>query len=114
MDIIEAAEDGNLQRVQELIRNGADVHAQDEQALIEASRYGHLPVVEYLLAHGANIHAQDDQALIDASRNGHLPVIEYLLAQGVNINVLTVEQQRLYQKFVSNKFLFLNTIRLKL
>ena len=73
MDLIEAAQDGNLQGVQELIKNGVDIHAQNDQALINASFNGHLPVVEYLLAHGANIHAQDDEALIIASQNGHLP-----------------------------------------
>ena len=58
MDLIDAAKNGNLQQVQELITNGADVHAQNDYSLVIASRNGHLPVVEYLLAHGVNIHAE--------------------------------------------------------
>ena len=104
MDLIEAAQNGNLQQVQELIKNGADVHAQNDRAFMGACWNGHLPVVEYLLAHEANIHAQNERALIYASENGHLPVVEYLLAHGANINVLSLEKQEMYRIYFPKNF----------
>ena len=37
-----------------------------------------LPVVEFLVKAGANVHANDDEALRYASASGHLPVVEFL------------------------------------
>ena len=39
-------------------------------------------MVEFLVDHGANIHAQNDQALIYAAWNGSVPVVEFLVNQG--------------------------------
>ena len=45
-----------------------------------AVKYGHAAVVELLLAHGANVHANDDEALRQASAMGHDAVVEVLRA----------------------------------
>ena len=78
LELLKAADSGDLARVKLLVEAGADIHAKDDRALRLASNYGHLEVVKYLVGCGANIHAWDDGALRGASRNGHLEVVEYL------------------------------------
>ena len=46
--------------------------------LIKACELGHLAVVEYALKNGANVHAEDDCALGWASENGHADVVKLL------------------------------------
>ena len=75
MDIIEASKVGDLERVKELISQGADNF---DYALRCASLYGHLEVVKYLVEHGADIHASNNLALRWASKEGHLEVVKYL------------------------------------
>ena len=66
-------------------KEGADIHADDDEALIRASEHGHLDVVKYLVQNGANIHAVDDYDLKYASRNGHLDVVKYLVSEGAEV-----------------------------
>ena len=65
---------------------GADIHAQEDQALRLASRNGHVAVVECLLKAGADVHARQDYALRYASRRGHVAVVECLLKAGANVH----------------------------
>ena len=37
-------------------------------------------MVEFLIDHGANIHAQNDQALNYAALDGSVPVVEFLVS----------------------------------
>ena len=60
---------------------------QANNTLIEASRVGDLELVQSLLKEGLNIHAQDDYALRLASYNGHLEMVKYLVEQGANIHL---------------------------
>ena len=48
------------------------------KVLIDAAKNGHLDVVRYLVERGADVHADDDEAMRWASRNGHLEVVKYL------------------------------------
>ena len=64
--------------INELIKEGADVHARDDYALRLASEYGHLETAKFLIENGADVHARDDEALRWASERGHLEVIKYL------------------------------------
>jgi ankyrin repeat protein len=77
MTLETASKEGDLNKVKELIEQGADIHA-DDFALRWASYYGHLVVVKYLVEQGANIHALNDCAIRWASENGHLDVVKYL------------------------------------
>ena len=59
--LIEAAREGNVQRIEELLERDLDVDAQDGNgvtALMVASRYGHSGAVTGLLNHGADVNAQ--------------------------------------------------------
>ena len=69
-----------------LLKAGAYVHANDDSALRRASYYGHAAVVECLLKAGANVHANDDYALRKASEYGHAAVVELLLKAGAYVH----------------------------
>jgi ankyrin repeat protein len=88
MNLIEAAKNGHLEVVQFLIRNGADIHADNDLAIRHAARNEHLDVVRYLIENGANIHAHDDWALRYAAMDGHLDVIQYLMENGADTSYL--------------------------
>jgi len=82
--LIEAAENGNLEKIKELVKNGADVNSisdYGDTALMLASQYGQLEVVKYLLEKSADIHTKDEDgktALMWASENGYTKIVELL------------------------------------
>ena len=57
--LIEGSENGRLDQVIIALKNGADIHADNDDALRWASKNGHLEVVKYLVENGANIHAHE-------------------------------------------------------
>lgn len=71
-DFINAAENGYLKTARYLISLGADIHAQENQALIYAAKEGHLSMVKYLVSLGADIHAQEDEALRWSSAGSYM------------------------------------------
>ena len=48
------------------------------EVLMWASEYGELNTVKYCLDNGADVHAEDDEALCCASDNGHTEVVKLL------------------------------------
>ena len=77
----------DISTYQMLLKNGADIHVDHDNALRWASQKGYLDIVIFLVENGANIRADDTDALKVASRGGHLSVIEYLIKNGANINI---------------------------
>lgn len=71
----------------ELIKVGANIHADNDFALRWAARNGRLRVVKLLLKKSANIHAYNDAALCLAARNGRLEIVKLLLESGADIHV---------------------------
>ena len=91
--LYDAAEAGDLKRVQVLVEQRADKEKTGGSfgytPLIIASYNGHLDVVRYLVEQGADIEkAVDygDTPLIWASAEGPLEVVRYLLEQGADVN----------------------------
>jgi ankyrin repeat protein len=84
--IIIASGEGRTEIVKYLVEHGADIAAVNYRALRLASIYGHLETVKYLVELGADIHNQDDDSLKYASKGGHLEVVKYLLEKGANIH----------------------------
>ena len=68
----------DLDVIKDLVKEGADIHANDNEALRWAAENGHLDVVKYLVSMGADIHALDDGTLRWAAINGHKDVVKYL------------------------------------
>ena len=90
----EAAMQGNLERVQYLCENGANVKAKDNwgrTALMWAAEEGHLVCVEYLCKNGADIEAKamwkGETALMKATIKGHLDCVKCLCENGADVNV---------------------------
>ncbi|KAM7403135.1 hypothetical protein PAMA_003855 [Pampus argenteus] len=88
-----AAEQGNLEIVQELIRRGANVNFDDVDcwtALISAAKEGHIEVVKELLENNANLEHRDMggwTALMWAAYKGRTDVAQLLLEKGANPNI---------------------------
>ncbi|XP_058470993.1 kinase D-interacting substrate of 220 kDa B isoform X3 [Solea solea] len=88
-----AAEQGNLEIVQELIRRGANVNLDDSDcwtALISAAKEGHIEVVRELLENNANLEHRDMggwTALMWAAYKGCTDVAQLLLDKGANPNI---------------------------
>ena len=89
-----ASHNGRLAVVQTLLNAGANVHANNDYALRWASENGHGAVVQELLTAGSNVHAQDDWALRLASENGHGAVVQALLTAGANVHAQDDEALR--------------------
>ena len=91
MDLYEAAEVGDLERVSLLVEQGMDKNqvggVLEHTSLSVAAEKGHLDVVRYLVEQGADMEKACRNGwspLIRASVNDHLEVVRYLLEQGAN------------------------------
>jgi ankyrin repeat protein len=71
-DLIDSSREGNLERVVEMLKAGANVHAKDDEALWWASANGHLKVVKLLLDYGANKNGLHEDATPEM--RGYIPV----------------------------------------
>ncbi|MEM9409776.1 MAG: ankyrin repeat domain-containing protein [Planctomycetota bacterium] len=95
MTLLDAAKDPNTKRIEQLLRNGADVNQRSENgwsALMTASCYGCKEVVEVLIMNGANIDFADKNCggqttLMWAARSGRSPKqkVKMLIAAGADI-----------------------------
>jgi beta-lactamase regulating signal transducer with metallopeptidase domain len=90
--IVEAAQQGDIDGVTELLNDGADVNAVvrgDGTPLLVAARRGHRTLVRLLLDRGADVNAAvpgDGNALIGAASKGHLDIATMLLDRGALID----------------------------
>lgn len=86
------ARSGNLDAVERLITEGADVDARDgggNTALYYAAQGGHAAIVRALLAAGADVDVDNDfgsTPLHVAAREGHVDVIRILAEHGANLD----------------------------
>lgn len=86
--LVEAVDSGDLETVKNLLTDGADVNAREDDgttALIWAARYGSLEIVKALLLHGADVNAENkygDTALSIAEAEGHPEIVQLLKQAG--------------------------------
>lgn len=76
--LILAAQEGHLEMIKYLVKEGGNPRAQADQALFRAATEGHLGVVAYLLSLGADVNAGDNMPLLNAAYEGHLDVLKLL------------------------------------
>jgi ankyrin repeat protein len=91
MTLHEASENGDEKKVDQFLKKGADVNAEDEYGytpLSCAASRGHEKVAELLLRNKADINAWNHYgtALHVAAENGHANVASLLLKEGTDIN----------------------------
>lgn len=82
---IDSARNGHTKVVELLLKQGADIHAKDDDALVWAAAHGHSETATLLLDNGANINAQGREAVLWAARNGHNDVLDVFLKRGIDI-----------------------------
>ena len=91
-DLHDAARAGDLDRVQKLVVQGADVNGRaikEETPLMHAALAGKGDVVNYLLQRGANIEARNQHgltALHAAAYGGHTDIVTLLISKGLDVN----------------------------
>ena len=87
--LIEAASQGDTEKVHALLALGADVNDKDKKlggtALMYAANIGHTNTVHALLAEGADVNAKDNDgntALMIAKKRGHKEIVRVLKEAG--------------------------------
>eukprot|EP00808_Paulinella_micropora_P002414 g69873.t1 len=91
-EFVEAAQNGKLDRVRELLAQRADVESRNparmnNTALMETASNGRTDIFQALLAAGANVNAANEKgitALHMAGWNGYTEMAQALLAAGAN------------------------------
>ena len=83
---LDAAKNNKIDKLKNLLSQGANIHADDDWALKVSAWGGHLEVVKFLVTQGANIRAGDDEPLRYSARFGHLEIVKFLIAHGANIH----------------------------
>jgi hypothetical protein len=89
ISIHQCCQDGNLELLKELVRNGSHVNARDASSsspLHYAALNGHLELVKYLISEKAfknNKNANGQTPFLCAVLNGHIEVVKYLLEERV-------------------------------
>ena len=83
--LIKAAKKGDMNKVERLIENGADIKAKDKSgstSLDWAAYGGHTDVVKFLIKKGEDINT----ALISAALGGQIDLVQLLIEKNANVN----------------------------
>lgn len=100
-DLIKAAEDADIEKVKQLIEQGADVDAKNEYgwtALMAAAWWGNTEIVKLLIQAGADVNAENidgGTALIRAAGRGYTDVAELLIQTDADVNAKQLVKLRL-------------------
>ncbi len=89
---IEYCNNGNLEEIQNLIEEGADINIDGRRPIRISCFYGHLHIVKYLIEEGADIHYNNSWPLRIAFRHGHVGIVEYLIKEGAIIKPKYIRQ----------------------
>ena len=88
-----AAATGDLNRVQELVKHGAElINAKDSigrSVLYPAARSGNLELVKWLVEKGLDVNAKDAYGrtpLLFAAKKGNLELVKWLVEHGADVN----------------------------
>jgi ankyrin repeat protein len=73
-----AVTENNLEFVEFLIKNGVDIHINNDIAIRTACEKGFFEITKFLLENGANIHANDEYCIRYAAQNNHIEIVKLL------------------------------------
>lgn len=94
MALIAAAERGDIETVQSLLEQGADVHTSNASGvtpLIAAAYQNHIDVAQVLIDAGADVNVQDNtqqSAYLISTSDGFLELLQLTLANGADVHSL--------------------------
>lgn len=94
LELYNAAQNGDLDLVKSLIREGANVNEADEfgdTLLSTACYFGHIEIAKLLIVNEADIRAVDDRGITvlhNACTSGDIEIIRLLLSKGAEINAV--------------------------
>ncbi|MCZ7391921.1 MAG: ankyrin repeat domain-containing protein [Candidatus Methanoperedens sp.] len=103
-ELLEAAQSGNLNKVQKLIEKGANIEARDrnEQTPLMLSLYKtNVEVAKYLIQQGAKINVRNDTGITPLmfAAVGLLPeIVQILLSKGADVNAECMNRQTALKK----------------
>ena len=60
------------------------------QNFIKAAQNNQIDELKNLLEQGADIHANDDEALILSAKSGHLETVKFLVTQGLTFTLIMI------------------------
>ena len=86
-ELINAIKNDSMDRVKSLVKDGADIHADNDIALSMACFNGNLDIVKYLIQIGANV-SSNVCALFSAVEKNHYNVTKYLLKYGADVHAM--------------------------
>lgn len=93
-----AVAEGDLDKAEELLRDGADINARFRltggQTTLTMAATADVKIVTWLLEHGADPNAVTDSGrtpLMQAAKGGHIDQVRILLAHGADVSVRTKE-----------------------
>jgi ankyrin repeat protein len=98
-DLINAIENKDIKKVQELIKSGADVNERGlygETALMYASQYDSLEITKELIKAGADVNASGVSGgtiLISAVSGGNPEIVKELVRAGANVDAKTLDEE---------------------
>ena len=92
VNLLDAARDGDLQTVENLLKSGCDVNQKDkydETALIKAIMNGKLDIAKILLQNGADPNARgslEETALYKVAEKGNVELVKLMIEKGGDVN----------------------------
>lgn len=95
-ELRQAAKSGDILKVHQLLRDGADIHAVDDEqanALHYAARGEDVRIVQLFLKHGAQVDSRTctaRTALMLAAKEGHENIVTVLLDNGADLHAVDV------------------------
>jgi len=87
--LMDYSREGNLRKIQYMVKQGADIHASNDFLLRWAAKNGYLKIVKYIVKYSV-VQGDDinvlDEALHWAAENGQLEIVKYLVEQDADIH----------------------------
>ena len=84
--LVKHCREGDLQKVDELIQTGADIHWNDDFSLYVTCENGHQDIAELLCKNGASFHGDNAFMVQCVVRGGHMDLLRWLCESGQALN----------------------------
>lgn len=79
-------ENSQFKIVEILIKNGVDIHKDDDESLIFSCKHGNIRLAKLLIENGANVNAKNGEPLFHSCKNGNIEIVKLLIENGANIH----------------------------